>query len=157
MTDTLPDTHNSASGPQDNAGKDAGHLQGEPRPAGSKEAEGGIRIGAPEGYPFGGKETGLPQEVLEAGVTERNPEVRLPEQVAEAGVRIVDDHRPQPVKTIQVQLTDDEIVRGRKQGIHASWRWLAEFHRRQLLKLGIVLRTIRGAVRRTERKTSYGD
>ncbi len=98
-----------------------------------------------------GTEVELPKEVQGAGVTSRTQTVELPPPIRSAGVRSVASDEPTQLRRVPALLTDQETIAGLRKKPETSWRWLAEFHKRQLLKIGIFLRTIHGTIQRVRK------
>lgn len=82
-----------------------------------------------------GKEMELPPEVAKAGVSIQSDTVVLPPPVAQRGVKPVGAQAPaSAAATIALPLSDDQIAKGLQQSLTTSWRWLAEWCKRQLLQ-----------------------
>lgn len=80
-----------------------------------------------------GRETELPPDVKNAGVTLQSDTIELPKPVAHMGVTSVhpaNNSLPEPV--ISLPLSEDQIALGLHQSLFSSWRWLAQWCTRQL-------------------------
>ncbi len=99
-----------------------------------------------------GKETELPAEVAKAGVRMRSDSVVLPKIVERMGVAPLGDSVAiaAPPPTIALPLTDDQIAKGLHQSILSSWRWLAEWCKRQLQQVHLTITSISGKTVRTK-------
>lgn len=82
-----------------------------------------------------GKEVELPPEVVKAGVSIHSDTVVLPPPVIQLGVKQTGVQASPPITTtIALPLNDDQIAKGLQQSLTTSWRWLAEWCKRQLLQ-----------------------
>jgi hypothetical protein len=83
-----------------------------------------------------GSEVELSPEVKKAGVTVKSDTITVPAPVQQLGVTPVGPSMPAPSKaaTTNLPLSDDQIAKGLHQSIMSSWRWLAEWCKRQLLQ-----------------------
>lgn len=99
-----------------------------------------------------GKETELPAEVAKAGVRMRSDSVVLPKIVERMGVTPAGGAVAvaAPAPTIALPLTDDQIAKGLHQSILSSWRWLAEWCKRQLQQVHLTITSISGKTVRTK-------
>lgn len=93
-----------------------------------------------------GTEVALPKEVASAGVKVHPTSVPVPPPVAQMGVKVVADNVPvqTTATSVVLPLTDDQIAQGLSQSIETSWRWLAEWCKRRLLKFHIRLKATGG-------------
>jgi len=104
---------------------------------GSKEKEAGF--GIPESpLAVVGKEVDVSKEVASVGVHVQPTTIPLPDTLERAGVKPSGTNVPSPdVATIHLPITDKEIAEGLHRNLTDSMRWLAEFCKLQLLKVGI--------------------
>lgn len=98
-----------------------------------------------------GKETELPAEVVKAGVKMSSDSVMLPKLVQQMGVRSVDPAKPEMVlpPAINLPISDEQIAKGLHQSIMTSWRWLAQWCKRQLQQAHVALKSMGGKTVRT--------
>lgn len=120
---------------------------------GSMEKEVAPVVGAVEAPPIAevGKDTELPPEVRNAGVSMKSDTIELPHLVQQMGVSAVGPAAP-PVSqaaAITLPLTDDQIAQGLHQSLMSSWRWLAEWCERQLKQAHILLTSVKGKTTRS--------
>ena len=98
------------------------------------------------------QETVLPEEVSNAGVTIKPTSINLPPTVKNFGVSVV-GASAQVVTVVapavSLPLSDEQIAQGLHQSIKSSWRWLAEWCRRQLQQAHLILKSIHGKIVRT--------
>lgn len=110
-----------------------------------------------EGISLGGLETGLrdvsgqemelPKEVSAVGVKIKPTAIPIPPKVSQMGVKPAGPNVPLGTgATVTLPLTDDQIAAGLHQSLTSSWRWLAEWCRRRLLQLHVVLKSVRGSL-----------
>ena len=86
-----------------------------------------------------GKEMDLPKEVLSAGVRTQPITVSIPPPVSNLGVKVTGTPVP-IIKTspATLPLSDVQIAEGLHTNIANSFRWLAEWCRYKLKKLGLI-------------------
>ena len=86
-----------------------------------------------------GKEMDLPKEVVSAGVRTQPITVSIPPPVSNLGVKVTVTQIPM-VKTnsVALPLSDVQIAEGLHTNITSSIRWLAEWCRYKLKKLGLI-------------------
>ena len=110
-----------------------------PPPVGSfaKEQEGPQRVTESS---FGdiGKEMELPKEVTAAGVKVRPTTVSIPPPVKNLGVKVAGSQTPFTPNTTTLPLSDVQIAEGLHANISNSIRWLAEWCKYNLKKLGLI-------------------
>ena len=110
-------------------------------PTGSfgKEQESGIIGSSESALQDLGKEMDLPKEVLSAGVRTQPITVSIPPQVSSLGVKVTGTP-VQMIKTASqaLPLSDVQIAEGLHTNIASSIRWLAEWCRYKLKKLGLI-------------------
>ncbi len=110
-----------------------------------------------EGIALGGLETGLrdvsgaemelPKEVSAVGVKIKPTAIPIPPKVSQLGVKPAGPNVPLGTgATVTLPLTDDQIAVGLHQSFTSSWRWLAQWCRRRLLQLHVVLKSVRGSL-----------
>jgi len=108
---------------------------------GSLNKEMGIgHIGAPES-PLRdlGKEMDLPKEVVAAGVKASPTTIPIPPPVKNLGVKATGANIPvSTTATMKLPLSDVQIAEGLHTNIASSFRWLAEWCRYKLKKLGLI-------------------
>jgi len=125
-----------------------------PSPTGSMAKETGPHISFAETSMIAevGQETVLPEEVSKVGVTIKPTSINLPPPVKNFGVSVV-GLAAQDVAVvapaISLPLSDEQIAQGLHQSIKSSWRWLAEWCRRQLQQAHLILKSIHGKIVRT--------
>ena len=93
-----------------------------------------------------GKEVELPAEVVKAGVRMSSDSVELPKFVQQMGVQSV---APAVAATtlspvITLPLSDEQIAKGLHQSIMTSWRWLAQWCKRQLQQAHLIIKSMNG-------------
>jgi hypothetical protein len=104
-----------------------GHPESEPRPAPKEHAD---HIEMHES----GEDEPLPN--IEPYLQVQPVSIKLPEDLRELGVQAVDHPIQYPrERTIQIPLSDDQIVQGKSMPLDSSLRWLAEICIR-LLRMG---------------------
>ncbi len=119
-----------------------------PNVASSKEKE-GIALGTLETglRDVSGVEMELPKEVSAVGVKIKPTAIALPPKVSQLGVKPAGPNVPLGTgATVTLPLTDDQIAVGLHQSFTSSWRWLAQWCRRRLLQLHVVLKRVRGSL-----------
>lgn len=124
MTDDLPKTKTSPTQPAQSVGsttKETAPLTG--------------HIEAPLITEIG-KEVELTPEVTNAGVSIQSDTIVLPPPVTQLGVKQTGVQAPPPATTTTVvlPLSDEQIAKGLQQSLTTSWRWLAEWCKRQVLQ-----------------------
>lgn len=86
-------------------------------------------------------------ELAKAGVIKRSEKVDLPPDIVQMGVTAVGPAQPlSTVTTIQLPLTDEQIIVGLHAQIVSSIRWLAEWCVRRLKQVHVHLKTLGGKV-----------
>ncbi|MFZ2025480.1 MAG: hypothetical protein WAV51_04305 [Microgenomates group bacterium] len=86
-----------------------------------------------------GKEMDLPKEVVAAGVRARPTTVTIPPPVQNLGVKVTGVQSPiHSATTVVLPLSDVQIAEGLHTNITNSFRWLAEWCRYKLKKLGLI-------------------
>ena len=95
-----------------------------------------------------GKEAALAPEVARAGVRMQSDTVVLPKPLQDLGVTVVGPTAKSPVNVpvIVLPLSDDQIALGLHQSLMTSWRWLAEWCKRQLQAVHLTLKTAHGKI-----------
>jgi len=103
----------------------------------AKEQEGPVRITE---SPLGdiGKEMELPKEVTAAGVKVRPTMVSIPPPVKNLGVKVAGSQTPFTAHATTLPLSDVQIAEGLHANITNSIRWLAEWCKYNLKKLGLI-------------------
>jgi len=91
-----------------------------------------------------GREVELSPEVKKAGVTIKSDTIVLPPSLTELGMREVTPP-PAAASKVVLPLSDEQIAQGLQQSLLSSWRWLAEWCRRQLLQAHVILKTVKGS------------
>ena len=86
-------------------------------------------------------------ELARAGVVKRSERMELPPDVAQMGVTAVGPGQPMTqVATIQLPLTDEQIMVGLHAQILSSVRWLSEWCVRRLKQVHVHLKNLGGKV-----------
>ncbi len=86
-----------------------------------------------------GKEMDLPKEVVAAGVRARPTTVTIPPPVQTLGVKPAGSQTPiSSAPAVKLPLSDVQIAEGLHINITNSFRWLAEWCRYKLKKLGLI-------------------
>lgn len=140
--DTLPST-TSSQGVPGSAGNSfvpaAGSMAKEVAPITATTAEIPVVTEA-------GKETELSPEVVKAGVKMSADSIVLPKLVQQMGVQAVGPQAPAAAQAaaISLPLSDEQIAKGLHQSIMTSWRWLAEWCKRQLLQAHLTIKSMQG-------------
>ena len=110
-------------------------------PTGSfgKEQESGMIGSSESALQDLGKEMDLPKEVVSAGVKTQPITVSIPPPVSSLGVKVTGTPVPM-IKTnpVILPLSDVQIAEGLHTNIASSIRWLAEWCRYKLKKLGLI-------------------
>jgi hypothetical protein len=105
----------------------------------SKEKEGGFLTNNESPITDLGKEMDLPKEVVSAGVTIRPTVVSIPPPVQNLGVRVTGTNNKTPsTRAAVIPLSDIQMAEGMHTNISNSIRWLAEWCRYKLKKLGLL-------------------
>jgi len=104
----------------------------------AKEQESPIRA-TESSFEDVGKEMELPKEVTAAGVSVRPTIVSIPPPVKTLGVKVTGAQVPiVPNTTTTLPLSDVQIAEGLHTNISNSIRWLAEWCKYNLKKLGLI-------------------
>lgn len=91
----------------------------------------------------------ISKELKEAGVKQRQEEIRVDVELQNIGVNPTGTSTPVPTTTtVALPITDDQVEKGLHQKIFHSIRWLAEWCIFQLKKVHLTLKVIHGKVRR---------
>lgn len=94
-----------------------------------------------------GQEIFLPQEVKRAGVTIKSESIDLPAALAQSGVKAVGSPvHETPGSSITLPLSEEQVANGLHQSISSSFRWLAEWCKRQMIEAHKTLKTIHAGV-----------
>ena len=103
-----------------------------------KESE-GISISDGEtGLQSAGPEMELPKEVSAVGVTQQPTVVPIPTPISQLGVQPTGSNIPVQTKpSIVIPLSDSELAQGLHISVINSFRWLAQWCKRQLSMIGI--------------------
>jgi len=94
-------------------------------------------------------EAGVPKEVTSAGVQFQPTTIPIPKPVSDLGVTPGPANIPMPTSVSSFPITDDQIAEGLRKNVRDSWLWLAEWCIRQLKKVHVGLKYIRGKLVRT--------
>lgn len=99
-----------------------------------------------------GREAPLAPEVANAGVRMQSDTVTLPKPLQDLGVKAVGTSTKAPAHTptIVLPLSDEQIATGLHQSLMTSWRWLAEWCKRQLQSVHLTVKNVQGKIVRTE-------
>lgn len=113
-----------------------------PTPTGTigigKEAEGVSISDAEQGLHASGAEIELPKEVTAIGVTQQPTVVPIPQPVSQLGVKPTGTNIPIQTNTsVAIPLSDSELAQGLHISVINSFRWLAEWCRKQLMIFGL--------------------
>ncbi len=103
----------------------------------AKEQEGPVRITESSVGDIG-KEIELPKEVAAAGVKVRPITVSIPPPVKNLGVKVVGSQTSFTTHATTLPLSDVQIAEGLHTNITNSIRWLAEWCKYNLKKLGLI-------------------
>lgn len=111
----------------------------------NKEIEGGRGE-----LPFrpAGSETELSPEVVSSGVKIHPTIIPIPPSVSQMGVQPAGQNVPAILPVITLPISDDQIVKGLKQSVLSSWRWMAEWCVRRLKQVHMGLKNIHGGITR---------
>lgn len=105
----------------------------------SKELEIGRTISTESPLRDLGKEMDLPREVVAAGVKASPTTIPIPPPVKNLGVRGAGTNIPAATTAaVKLPLSDVQIAEGLHTNITSSLRWLAEWCRYKLKKLGLI-------------------
>ncbi len=91
-----------------------------------------------QGLHASGSEIELPKEVSAIGVTQQPTVVPIPQPVSQLGVKPTGTNIPiQTSPSVAIPLSDSELAQGLHISVMNSFRWLAEWCRKQLMIFGI--------------------
>ncbi len=125
----LPDTRNSSNTIATPANP-VGRVNKELEPSAIGNSEPAVRDAA--------KEIDLPKELTSFGVHTTSTVVPIPPPVQQMGVMPTGQNIPNAGISISLPLSDDQIAQGMRTSVLDSFRWLAEWCKRQLKRIGMV-------------------
>jgi len=103
-----------------------------------KESEGITISDSEQGLRASGAEVELPKEMTAVGVTQQPTIVPIPQPVSQLGVKPTGTNIPiQTSPSVAISLSDSELAQGLHISVMNSFRWLAEWCKRQLTIFGI--------------------
>ncbi|KKR02216.1 MAG: hypothetical protein UU25_C0013G0002 [Microgenomates group bacterium GW2011_GWB1_40_9] len=103
-----------------------------------KESEGITISDSEQGLHAAGAEIELPKEVSAIGVTQQPTVVQIPQPVSQLGVKPTGINIPiQASPSVATPLSDSELAKGLHISVMNSFRWLAEWCKKQLMIFGI--------------------
>jgi hypothetical protein len=103
-----------------------------------KESEGIIISDSEQGLHAAGAEMELPKEVSAIGVTQQPTVVPIPSPMSQLGVKPTGFNIPvQTSPSFVMPLSDSELAQGLHISVMNSFRWLAQWCKRQLSVIGI--------------------
>ncbi len=113
-----------------------------PTPTGAigigKEAEGVSISDSEQGLHAAGAEIELPKEISAIGVTQQPTVISIPPPVSQLGVKPTGLNIPiQTSPSVAIPLSDSELAQGLHISVINSFRWLAEWCKKQLMIFGI--------------------
>jgi hypothetical protein len=104
-----------------------------------KESEAISLSDSESGLQDAGAEIELPKEVSAIGVTQKSTVIPIPQPVSQLGVKPTGSNIPTQTKTTFVTpLSDSELAEGLHISVINSFRWLAEWCRKQLKVLNVM-------------------
>lgn len=103
-----------------------------------KESESIPLVGTEQGLQAAGQEIELPKEVTAIGVKQQPTVVSIPKPIQQLGVQPSGTNIPtQTNPSIALPLSDSELAMGLHISVINSFRWLAEWCKKQLKIIGV--------------------